>query len=436
MKTYTILILTVTVTAITAQFDDSILIALDEDMASASTELAVSLPEATAADCANVQDWSLARTTVDEDTGAKIDLVKVTANNLGGAGPNKSDKQEIRYSNVADEIDLLLTIDGGSYTTNPTCKDNAAKPNKCTRGKDAGCPKPGMTCGEAMNGLNGKFGQVNVKGDTKANLKFTLVNAGTNEPVDIAPEQKVFFAVFDLDNNGPPTNEVLSLTTTPASYNMATPTEVKQTSTKLPFTFQSTTKGNDEDNPTDPLKMTDVQKKRAVWVTYKGTNTWSMTFGETGNKKGKGGRNLLFAGRAEGACPPGPVAPPSGACKVGIEGMIKGGGKICCPQKCDGSGGPKWVKHEDAPNHCGGPACDKSVNGALKGQPGFLGGAGGRTKERYDNCCVGKPVSGGTSKATIDAPYGLVKQRRFCAGTLGFDAPPCINKLSKLSDGI
>jgi len=278
-------------------------------------------------------------------------------------------------------------------------------------------------------------------------LKFTLVDAGTNTPVDIAPEQKVFFAVFDLDNNGPPSNEVLSLTTNPTSYHMSQPTQVKQTSTKIPLAFQSTQKGDDDDNPTDPLKMTDVQKERAVWVTYKGTSTWSMTFGETGNAKGKGGRNLLFAGRADGACPPGPVAPPSGACKVGIEGMIKGGGRICCPQKCDGSGGAMWVKHEDAPNHCGGPNCDKSANGAMKGEPGFMGGKGGRTKERYDNCCVGKPVSHGTSQADITAPYGLVKQRNFCKGGKTSNGSPltgtlidaagdkgCINKLSSLSD--
>jgi hypothetical protein len=402
-------------------------------LSSAETELAVTLPKVTAEDCANVKDWSFTRKTVDEETGAEIDLVQVTANNLGGQGPNKSDKHEVRYSNVADEIDLILETTG-SYVPNPTCKDNAPKPNKCVRGKDAGCPKAGMTCGEDSNGMNGRFGQVNVKGNTKAKLKFTLVDAGTNNPVAIAPEQKVFFSVFDLDNNGPPTQEVLSLDTAPDSYNVATPTEVKQTSTKLPLAFQSTTKGNDDDNPTDPLKMTDVQMKRAVWVTYKGTNTWTMTFGEIGNNKGKGGRNLLFAGRAQGACPPGPVAPPTGGCKVGIEGMIKGGGRICCPQKCDGSGGPMWVKHESAPNHCGGPSCDKSANGAMKGESGYLGGLGGRTKERYDNCCVGKPVSGGTSKETITAPYGLVPQHRFCAGTLGSDAPPCINKLSKVSD--
>ena len=42
--------------------------------------------------------------------------------------------------------------------------------------------------------------------------------------------------------------------------------------------------------------MDQVQLDSAIWITYKGRNTWGMTFGEKGNEKGKGGRNLMFAG--------------------------------------------------------------------------------------------------------------------------------------------
>merc|ERR1711924_254846 len=297
------------------------------------TELAVTLPKATAADCANVKDWNFMN--VDENG----DPVRVTQNNLGGQGPDTDGNEEIRYSNVADQIDLILEIESGSYTTNPTRKDEAK--NKCIKGKDAGCPAAGMTCGNDANGLNGRFGQVNVKGGTTANLKFTLVDAGTNNPVDIAPDQKAFFSVFDLDNGiqaKQQTREVLTLNTRPESFSLSTGTPATQVKAwnwkkgQFPIKFQSSVKGSDEDNPTDPLAMTDVQKQRAVWVTYKGTSTWSMTFGEIGNKSGKAGRNLLFAGRAEGACPPGPVAPPPGACKVGIEGMIKAAAGCAVPK--------------------------------------------------------------------------------------------------------
>jgi len=97
--------------------------------------------------------------------------------------------------------------------------------------------------------------------------------------------------------------------------------------------------GIDADNPTDPLDMTQLHLDSAVWITYKGRNTWGMTFGEKNKPKGKGGRNLMFAGRAEGDCPPGDVPPPPGACPPGgIEGMIRGGGRVCCPDACGAHG--------------------------------------------------------------------------------------------------
>jgi hypothetical protein len=55
------------------------------------------------------------------------------------------------------------------------------------------------------------------------------------------------------------------------------------------------------------------------------------------------------------------------------------------------------------------------------------------------NCCVGKPITGGNDQTKITATYGIVSQGTFCSwgpgkGGLGGDAPPCINKLSKLTD--
>merc|ERR1711924_492169 len=103
-------------------------------------------------------------------------------------------------------------------------------------------------------------------------------------------------------------------------------------------------------------------------------------------------------------------------CQGGIEGMIKGGGKVCCPAGC---AGPRF---SGAPNACGGPGCDKGPDGV-------------RTDYRYNNCCVGKDVTGANVQSTITASYGIVSQGRFCAGSgMGTDAPPCINKLSAVSD--
>merc|ERR1719420_1270782 len=313
--------------------------------------------------CSNVKDWNFFN-------------AQVTQNNLGGVGPD-SGAEEIRYSNVANGMDLVLTTDA-PYKVNDVVKDYDGV----------------MMSGEGNNGINGKFGQVNVKGNTAVKLTFTLVEEGTNIPADVAPDQTIFFSVYDLDTGKG--TEYAQFTTDVDSWSVTETTTAKVKMVKGKLYAEAGRPGNDDDNPTDPLDMIQIQKDSAVWITYKGRNTWGLTFGEKGNtsKKKPGGRNLLFAGRAQGDCPPGPVAPPPGACDketLGIEGVIQGGGRVCCPDKC---------------------------GGAAYG-------------------CVGKPVTGGTSKDTIDAPYGIVAQKRFCSwgkgnGGLGDDAPPCINKLTKV----
>jgi len=350
--------------------------------------------------CSNVMDWNFFN-------------AKVTENNLGGVGPDSGAK-EIRYSGVANGMDLVLTTDD-DYAVNPKVKAYEIDGDTV------------MLDGAGNNGINGKFGQVNVKGNTDVKLTFTLVEEGSNTPADVAPEQTIFFSVYDLDTDGPGKGyEFVDFTTPVDSYSVTKGTTCQMKGNKEHLYATARRKGNNDDNPTDPLHMTQTQKDSAIWITFKGRNTWGMTFGEKGNKSGKGGRNLLFAGRAEGDCPPGPVAPPPGACDThtnGIEGVIAGGGRVCCPDKCGGSawGGPD--RYFEAPYACGGPKCDKGADGK-------------RDPYRYENCCVGKPVSGGTKKSTIDAPYGIVSQKRFCShgvlGGLGDDAPPCINKLTKV----
>merc|ERR1712028_183743 len=175
--------------------------------------------------------------------------------------PNSSDKQEIRYTNVANEVDLVLTIDQKNQKV-PYAANNGA----------------------ISNGVLGKLGQVNVLGGTAASLTFTLVEAGTDTPVYVAPDQKVFFSVYDLDQGsskkGPPPHEYATFTTPLDSYKVTPTTTVKITGNKNSLQATSGRAGNAEDNPTDPLDMTQVQMDSTVWVTYQGRNTWGLTFGE------------------------------------------------------------------------------------------------------------------------------------------------------------
>jgi len=355
-------------------------------------------------DCENVQDWNFMN-------------AQVTVNNLGGVGPNKEDTKEIRYSGVANGIDLVLTTDA-PYAVNPKVKDfNGTQLD-----------------GAGNNGINGKFGQVNVKGNTAVQMTFTLVEEGSDVPVSISPDTTIFFSVYDLDRNPftKPSYEYVDFTTPVDSYRVTNTTTAKVTGDDKHLYAMATRFGDDADNPSDPLNMTQLQLDSAVWITYKGRNTWGMTFGEKANAKGKGGRNLLFAGRAEGDCPADvPMIDPAGFCTAGIQGVVQGGGLVCCPDACGytaASGAPTLPKFSGAPYACGGPNCEKDVNGKRDLAPGG----------RYDNCCVGKPVTGGSDIKTINAPWGIVHQRRFCKGGedpgapgLGSDAPPCIERLTR-----
>jgi hypothetical protein len=79
--------------------------------------------------------------------------------------------------------------------------------------------------------------------------------------------------------------------------------------------FHSSTNGTGGDNPTDPNKLTEQQKKRSVVFAFKNTSCWEFTYDhycrleeETGNKcRWYGGGNFLFAGASsevidEGEC--------------------------------------------------------------------------------------------------------------------------------------
>ena len=128
---------------------------------------------------------------------------QVTANNLGGLGPNFEDKQEIRYSSILrddDQVDMVVTV-GEGYITVPN--------------------NHGIS-GSENNGLNGKFGQINVRGSSSAEFTFRLVHTGTDKLIDIQKDQKVQFSLYDFDAGKSPNlidpHEFAEFKTPVASY--------------------------------------------------------------------------------------------------------------------------------------------------------------------------------------------------------------------------
>lgn len=192
----------------------------------------------------------------------------LTQNNLGGLGPKDVTGQHgmimSRFARRGDTIlDLRVTC------TNPYV------PNRVTSNK-----------------LRGPFAQINVDKDQTANLKFDLVESGTNTPVVL----KTFvLTIWDLDH-GNDGSGVEYVSVGPISrYGVSNPTtvDITQSNDSKFFTFKATTFGKKDDNPSDPYVLTDYQGQHAVTVEFAEISSFLLNFQVA---DGGSGRNLLLSG--------------------------------------------------------------------------------------------------------------------------------------------
>jgi hypothetical protein len=227
--------------------------------------------------CTNVLDWNFYNATVAQ-------------NNLGGQGPNFADPPVIRYSGVGrsadgQQIDMVVSVDMQSGIGGPYHAHNSEH-----------------------NGIwnNGSFGQINMQSTTSTLFNFQLVEGGTDTPFDIKPTEKILFSVYDFDRSHfdhDEEHEYAQFVTPVASHSVSPNTTVKLSGNDTDGTlFVSSTRWGDiEDNPTNPLNMSQIALDSKISVTYVGKSSWKVLMGDTdGNPLG--GRNLLFAGRSQGDC--------------------------------------------------------------------------------------------------------------------------------------
>jgi len=249
--------------------------------------------------CADILDWNF--------FGSSL-----TQNNLGGLGPNFDDKHELRFGDVkvhrfgdqgnAERVDLVVT------TLSPYKQRNNLMNGLWSPGSDLSNIH-NMTMAELKANMwsnnKGAFGQVNVYDNTGVTLKFSLVEGGTDTPFEVKENEKILFSVFDLDRNRnkPLEHEYVQFNTPVASYSVPEDTtiEIFGEASKGTLFAQSTRPGDASDNPTDPLRMTKLQMQSTMTVTYVGLSSWEILFGDE-NGGARGGRNVLFAGRAQGNC--------------------------------------------------------------------------------------------------------------------------------------
>ena len=215
--------------------------------------------------CTNVLDWNF--------FGAQL-----TENNLGGLGPNLQDNQELRYSGVIAKGslhgDLVVKADKRYQVHNAT-----------------------------KNGLSGEFGQINIQGSSMALFTFALVQAGTDTPFPIDATEKLQFSVYDFDAGNSAEHEFAQFMSEVASHSVTAKTTVAVSGNDGDGTLlaRSTRLGSEDDNPTDPLNMSELAENSKISVTYVGKSSWEIVFGDEGGQT-KRGRNLLFAGRSQGDC--------------------------------------------------------------------------------------------------------------------------------------
>jgi len=200
---------------------------------------------------------------------------KVVQNNLGGAGPDHG-IPELRYGSVCtmngENIDLVLTSASTYSANNPT-----------------------------KNGLSGVYGNINLLGGSKVDLKFQFVKSGTSMPVTLSSTS---LTLFDLDGSVGVKEQV-----TASGYDFytlgdnSTVTQAVLSTTPKIASFTSTELGDEADNPTDPMTLTAIQERRSVSLRYMNVNSFNLVL-EISAPRGDGGRNFIFAGKSSlSQCP-------------------------------------------------------------------------------------------------------------------------------------
>jgi hypothetical protein len=211
---------------------------------------------------------------------------EVTANNLGGAGPDASGPAELRYGHIAEhdgqKLDLVVK----------TREPYGYKPWNVT-----------------SNGHHGDFGLINLYcGDTQANseawAEFTIVKHDTDEPFVL---EQFAFVVFDFDTgNHEQQVEYIEIKPNAAGfeggngYSSYIVTETSEVLVKEMETgrkrFIATKHGTEHDNPKTSQNMAREVADKSVVFTFRQTSSFVMLLGITPTGFDTG-RNFMFSGQ-------------------------------------------------------------------------------------------------------------------------------------------
>uniref|UniRef100_A0A7S1R466 Uncharacterized protein n=1 Tax=Alexandrium catenella TaxID=2925 RepID=A0A7S1R466_ALECA len=187
-------------------------------------------------------------------------IEKVLHSNLGGQGPQPGEQSLIFASNRTE---------GGVTVKRLAFRVTALSPYS-----------PGWA---QMNGLShglvGKYGQVTLKPATNVTLRIQTFDLDTKEPIHMP---SAAFTFFDLDEyKGHQASEYVTVRNF-ESFELTPSTEVRMSkNADGSTTFQASTEGTYDDNPVDPLLLTEQQKNRAVTVRFGNVSEIEVILGAT-----------------------------------------------------------------------------------------------------------------------------------------------------------
>jgi len=199
-----------------------------------------------------------------------LNFSHIVHNNLGKDGPdtNSSGEPTIRYANVTTDkgrpVDMIVSANA-----------------------------PYKAHDSAKNGVNGMFGNINVKSGTVANLTFAFVYNDDGSP---AEAKYLLWRIYDLDqgNKGKSQESVEAVGYT--KFDLAPNTTVKQGSDAKTgdLVFTSSVVGKLSDNPSNPSTLTAEQETKAVSFQFGKVSKTNFMFKVGAGRKG---RNFLFEGK-------------------------------------------------------------------------------------------------------------------------------------------
>jgi len=213
-----------------------------------------------------------------------LKFLNVSYNNLGGHGPDQGPEGLIwktldlgtgARNMTGRPVDLMAHVIGDYRVWEPYMNGMSGQ----------------------FGGKSGQFGSLNLIAGSSMTIEFSFRDALTNAPV-VMPELAMTWYDLDQDQHNTCREQVVAAGF--KTYTLSQNTEIIKT--VLPdgsMAFQSSTFGDGDDNPTDPLHLTQQQRNRAVSFEYENVRTVRFTLSAA---SGTGARFFTFVGRPALLC--------------------------------------------------------------------------------------------------------------------------------------